>query len=111
MNCPNCGGAGCAQCQKPGMGMGKGRGMGERPTEETDTGFFDTKASTKSGKGVADIVDKVEGPNLPGQVQTQITKQEEAMRAAPADPLTDQNLPRKHKESVTDYFNRMREGN
>ena len=38
------------------MGMGKGRVKHFRPEEETDTSFFDTKASTKAGKGTADIV-------------------------------------------------------
>lgn len=117
MNCQACGGAGCDKCNGPpgmgmgmGMGMGAGRGEGLRPQEENETDFFDTKAATKAGKGSADIVGRVDGPNRKGDLQTELVEQEQAFRTQPADPMTDLHIPKKYQENVREYLDRLREG-
>jgi len=109
MVCPNCGGAGCKQCQG-GMGMGPGRGQGDRPEEETDTAFYQSRVRQKVGKGAASLVDLVDGPNVKGKVEQQIKEQYETARHQSADPLTGQRIPRKHRQHAKEYFDRFREG-
>lgn len=117
MGCQECQGMGCRACQggnnpmgRPGMGLGRGRGQGPRPEEKTDTGFYDTKANLKRGKGAAVVIGSVEGPNMKGQVQQEIQTEFEAARAAAEDPLTDQQLPRSYREHAKKYFDGLREG-
>ena len=117
MGCKECDGMGCRACQggnnpmgRPGMGLGRGRGQGPRPEEKTNTGFYDTKANLKRGKGAAVVVGSVEGPNMKGQVQQEIQTEFEAARAAAEDPLTDQQLPRSYREHAKKYFDGLREG-
>lgn len=113
MNCPHCGGFGCAACQgdKPGFGMGRGRGQGDRPEQNTDTDFYNAPEKGKIGKrGVADVVDLVPGPNLKGDVKDQIVEQYDTARTASTDPLTGRRIPRKHRQHALEYFNRFREG-
>jgi len=112
MNCQQCNGEGCGFCQgeKPGDGMGRGRGIGARPEQQTGTNFFDTKASVKVGRGSASVVGEVEGPNAREEVRQQIQEQFDSARHQPADPLTDQHMPRKHRQHALEYFDRLREG-
>lgn len=118
MNCQECDGAGCPSCRssgsnrlgRPEMGLGRGRGTGPRPEEKTNSGFFDTKARTKTGKGAAVVVGSVKGPNVKGQVQQQIQTEFEAAKAANEDPLTEQELPRAYREHAQKYFDSLREG-
>jgi hypothetical protein len=114
MNCPNCGGMGCGQCQgqgdKPGFGMGPGRGQGARPEAETDSNSYDTQVKQKVERGAADVVDLVEGPNAKGQVQTEIQQQLEAAQRGRTDPLTNRRMPKKHRQHAREYFDRFREG-
>lgn len=119
MNCKDCDGDGCPSCRggdgnsrvgPPGMGMGRGRGTGPRPEEKTNSGFFDTKAKTKTGKGAAVVVGSAEGPTMKGRVEQQIQTEFEAAEAADQDPLTDQQLPRTYREHAKKYFDGLREG-
>jgi hypothetical protein len=117
MNCKECDGVGCQACRgsgnragRPGMGLGRGRGTGPRPEEKTNSGFYDTKAKTKTGKGGAVVVGTAEGPNIKGQVDQQIQTEFEAAQAADEDPLTDQQLPRAYREHAKKYFDGLREG-
>ncbi|NUQ65228.1 MAG: hypothetical protein HUU20_22405 [Pirellulales bacterium] len=111
MNCPNCGGLGCEQCEgRPGFGMGKGRGQGDRPEAETDSNFYDTKPPLKTGPGAAFVVGEVNGPNLKGDVRQEIQEQIQAARQQETDPLTGQQMPRKHRQHAKEYFDSFREG-
>src|SRR5436190_8198051 len=74
MNCPNCQGAGCAMCQQNsdtdkiakrkgnGKGMNKGRGEGERPEEETDKSFYDTRVAADAKAGQSVRIGDASGP-------------------------------------------------
>jgi len=110
MNCPQCNGAGCEACQggdKPGDGLGRGRGMGFRPEEETDYATRDSHAPQKIGRGSASIVGFADGPNIKGNVHQEVKEALEAARAAESDPITSQRMPRKHRQQVQEYFDKL----
>ncbi|HUT94458.1 MAG TPA: hypothetical protein VMY37_33680 [Thermoguttaceae bacterium] len=112
MNCPQCNGMGCGACMgdKPGLGLGRGRGKGDRPEAEDDVDFIDTRPPMKIGPGAASLVGEVEGPNIRGNVQQELTQQFEAARAQTADPVTVQHLPRGYQDHALEYLDRLREG-
>lgn len=119
MNCRECDGEGCQACaggmrgnrgMRQGQGMGDGRGEGDRPEQETDDGFYDTKVKQKVTRGTAVVTDRIDGPNIRGEVQEQINQQFEQAQTAPPDPLTDQPLPRQQREHARRYFEALREG-
>jgi hypothetical protein len=111
MNCGQCGGQGCGACQgPPGVGMGMGQGKGDRPEEENQVGLYDTKVKQKIGPGSATIAGEVEGPNIKGNVLQQIEEQLESAKAESADPLTGQQMPKRHQEHTKEYFDRFRRG-
>lgn len=112
MTCPHCNGQGCGNCQGDGMGdgLGKGRGRGARPEQAEDVKHYDTRAAVKTGRGAASVVGEVDGPNIRGDVQQQMQQQLESARREAADPLTDQHMPRKHRQHAQEYFDRLREG-
>jgi len=111
MNCPLCGGMGCEACMGlPGVGLGKGRGKGDRPEAEDDVDFIDTRPPMKVGPGSMSIVGEVEGPNIRGNVQQELSEQFEAARVEKADPVTVQHLPRGYQDHALEYLDRLREG-
>ncbi|MDI9445639.1 MAG: hypothetical protein QM844_15835 [Planctomycetota bacterium] len=112
INCAQCGGVGCAACQgdRPGMGMGPGQGSGDRPEEKTETGFYDTRVKQKIGTGSATIIGQADGPNVKGRVLQEIEEQLQSARSESADPITGQQIPRRHQDHTRDYFNRFRNG-
>ena len=112
MNCPMCGGAGCQACQgdKPGFGMGRGRGQGDRPEADSETSAYDSQVRQRIGAGAADVVDLVDGPNVKGNVEQQIKEQFDSVKHVSADPQTDRNIPRQHRQQAREYFDRLREG-
>lgn len=118
MACKDCNGEGCAACRgrfgkqgnRPGNGLGRGQGEGDRPEEETRTGFYDTKVKQQIGRGAATMTDRVDGPNIKGRVEQEIQSQFESVRGGAADPLADTKLPRGYKEHARTYFDTLREG-
>lgn len=110
MTCPHCNGQGCGACQGEGDGLGSGRGKGARPEQAEDVKHYNTRASVKTGRGAASVVGEVDGPNIRGDVQQQMQQQFESARREAADPLTDQHMPRKHRQHAQEYFDRLREG-
>jgi len=114
MNCPHCNGAGCCVCQGDelgdGRGRGRGRGKGARPEAAGDVKYYDTKAAVKTGKGAASVVGEVDGPNRRDDVRHEIQEQFDSARREAADPLTDQHMPRKHRQHAREYFDQLREG-
>ncbi|KKK56910.1 hypothetical protein LCGC14_3059790, partial [marine sediment metagenome] len=108
MNCQKCGGMGCGACmgEKPGFGLGRGRGQGDRPEAETDTSTYDSQVRQKLGRGAADVVDLVEGPNVKGQVQEEIKQQFDTQQRAMTDPLSGRRLPKPYQRQAREYFDR-----
>jgi hypothetical protein len=122
MKCPNCQGEGCAQCQgkgdgdklsksdKPGKGMGKGRGQGERPEEETDKSFYDTRVAADPKAGQSVRIGDASGPNKAGKTQEAIKEEIRASLAKEPDALEDVTLPRDQRENAKQYFEKLRKG-
>ncbi|MFO0870668.1 MAG: hypothetical protein U0935_17200 [Pirellulales bacterium] len=127
MNCKECQGQGCQQCQgkngqsggrqmsgsqrgQPGRGLGKGRGAGERPEEDVDGRFYDTRARTKLRKGEAVRTGFADGPNVAGKsVDTVRQEVAESLQSDP-DALPDQVLTRSQREQARQFFEGVGKG-
>jgi hypothetical protein len=94
----------------PGMGMGEGQGRGDRPEEETNSGFYDSKVAAKPERGKMVVIGTARGPNVAGQAREEIKEALEAARSEDADPLTGLRLPRTQREQARQYFDAVREG-
>ncbi len=131
MKCENCNGEGCKHCQgggdqmadddgegqgkkdskMAGKGMGKGRGQGERPEEETDSKFYDTKVNADPKKGQSVRIGDAEGKNAKGQANIDIVKNEIATEPGrEADASDDTALSRDLKKHAKEYFEKFRKG-
>jgi uncharacterized coiled-coil DUF342 family protein len=111
MVCPFCGGEGCDKCNgKPGMGLGKGKGDGERPEAKTKTSTYDSHVKQKVGPGTARVVDLVDGPNIKGNVESQIQEEFDSTRRGSTDPSTGRQRPKKLSQHAREYFDNLREG-
>jgi hypothetical protein len=122
MNCPNCQGAGCAQCQgngeadklaknsKQGKGMNRGRGIGDRPEEETDKSFYDTRVGADPKAGQSVRIGDASGPNKAGKTLETIKEEIRSSLAKEPDALEDVTLPRDQRENAKQYFERLRKG-
>ncbi|MGB7343359.1 MAG: hypothetical protein WBD20_04060 [Pirellulaceae bacterium] len=123
MNCKNCGGAGCQQCQGNGQfgmgngqgegegnGLGRGNGSGDRPEEEGDTNTYETQVRGNVKKGKAIIAGFADGPNKKGVSREELNSMIQGAIAEDAKALDNENLPRTEQEHATDYFNKLREG-
>ena len=115
MNCQQCNGMGCGACNggmgmdgPAGIGMGKGRGKGDRPEDETDTGFYDSKAKADPARGQAVVVGEVRGPNTAGDARVEIQQQIEAFTRSGGDPLTGKRLPKAQLDHVQEYFKALK---
>jgi hypothetical protein len=131
MNCKQCGGKGCGQCQgggnqmgnkmgmgqgqgkdgkQGGMGLGAGQGQGARPDAEVDADFVPSHVRQKLGPGEAVVAGQVEGPLVKGDVEQKIQEEFEATKRGATDPLTNRRIPRGHRQHVREYFERFKEG-
>jgi tetratricopeptide (TPR) repeat protein len=113
MSCEHCGGAGCSYCQgepRETERGGLGRAWGKRPEQKSGTSLYDSQVRQKLGPGSSTVAGWVDGPNVKGNVQQQIQQQVEAARQGALDSLTDQQMPREHRQHAREYFDRVREG-
>lgn len=114
MNCKQCGGAGCAHCQKGGQGNGStpGHGVGhdKKPGDDLATSTYDTSVRQKVKPGGGVVVGEVNGPTSKGGIEQEIQSQFEEVGSAAEDPLTGQRLPRGYREHAQKYFDSLREG-
>ena len=132
MNCGKCQGAGCQECQsqgkgkgqgqgqkgqgfssqrgQPGRGLGKGRGAGDRPEEDVDGKFYDTRAKTKVKAGEAVRTGFADGPNIAGKSVASVRQEVvESLRTDP-DALPDQSLTRSQREQARQFFEGLGKG-
>ena len=133
MKCDQCGGAGCKACEgsgKEGMegvgegegkgkgknkngkgkGLGEGQGTGERPEEETDKSFYDTKVNADAKAGEAVRVGDAGGNNIAGRSKESVKEAVVGALAKEPDALEDVNLPRDQREHAKQYFDKFRKG-
>jgi len=90
-------------------GRGRGQGEGFRPEQEEDTNAYDTRVNQQVTPGSATVTDLVDGPNVAGQIQQEITEQLDEVERGTASPLTTQRLPRPYREQTKGYFDALRE--
>ncbi len=122
LNCPNCQGAGCEQCQGEGGlggqgkgdgdgdGMGEGQGHGERPEEQTDTGTYESQVRGKPQPGEVVRGGDADGPNVVGRSVQEVRQAIEAKAQSTDDPQVNVKLPRNQRDHAKQYFERFREG-
>jgi len=134
MKCEQCGGAGCKACEgsgkegegkdgegkdgkgkngknsKGGKGLGKGIGRGERPEEETDRSFYDTKVNADAKAGEAVRIGDAAGKNVSGKSKEAVKEAIQGALAKDPDALEDVNLPRDQREHAKQYFDKFRKG-
>jgi uncharacterized protein YunC (DUF1805 family) len=132
MKCDQCGGAGCKACEgngdkegdgkdgkdgkgKKGKGKGKnakggGQGEGERPEEETDKSFYDTKVNAEAKAGESVRVGDAGGNNVSGKSKEAVKEAIQGSLAKDPDALEDVNLPRDQREHAKQYFEKFRKG-
>jgi hypothetical protein len=133
MKCDQCDGAGCKACEgsgkegkegegegegkgkgnsknKGGKGLGKGIGTGERPEEETDKSFYDTKVNADAKAGEAVRVGDANGKNIAGRSKESVKEAVVGALAKEPDALEDVNLPRDQREHAKQYFDKFRKG-
>jgi len=111
MVCPFCGGAGCEKCNGlPASGLSKGQGVGERPEAKTKTSSYDSHVKQKVGQGTARVVDLVDGPNIKGNVESQIQEEFDSTRRGSPDPSSGRQIPKKLSQHAREYFDNLREG-
>lgn len=131
--CSECDGEGCSQCQgdgdraavvatgsigsksgsssgRPGPGpSGAAEGAyGERPEAKTDTQTVDARFDPNIRKGQSVVVGEADGPNARGVAGQKIRTAGEAQDRRDADPLAEQRLPRRERDRLREYFDRLR---
>lgn len=98
------------QGEIPGMGMGEGQGRGDRPEEQTDKRFYDSKVKANLRKGQMAIVGNVRGPNKPGEALEAIKEAMAASSTSEENPLTNVTMPKAQLEQAQQYFDSLRVG-
>ncbi len=93
-----------------GRGMGKGRGAGERPEEDVDGKFYDSRAKTKLKAGEAVRTGFADGPNIAGKSVDSVRQEVvESLKSDP-DALPDQVLTRSQREQARQFFEGLGKG-
>jgi hypothetical protein len=130
MKCDKCGGAGCKECQGKGMsdksslgksmnrgkgrgrgdGLGEGKGQGDRPEEETDKKFYDTRVAGDPKRGQTVRVGDASGPNIAGKTSASVRQEMSKAVGQEADALNEVSLPRDQRQHAKQYFERLRKG-
>jgi uncharacterized coiled-coil DUF342 family protein len=116
MACKQCSGTGCSSCMGsmsasiPGKGMGEGQGAGERPEEEDQVDFFDSRVRDSMRMGETVYAGKVGGENRKGSTQVEVQAAVVASMSTEPEPLDDTPLPKMQRDHTRDYFNSLREG-
>lgn len=116
MACKQCNGAGCSSCMGsmpgkiPGNGLGQGRGAGDRPEEEDQVDFFDSRVRDQMKMGETVYGGKVGGENRKGISQIEIQDAVLTSMSEEPEPLDDTPLPKAQHDHARDYFNSIRDG-
>jgi len=126
MKCQNCQGQGCAECEgnkdgdgkgkgknkgkNGGKGLGEGQGEGDRPEEQTDKKFYDTRVAADPKPGESVRIGDAGGPNKAGKTLEAVKQEIQAALAKEPDALEDVTLPRDQRENAKQYFDKIRKG-
>lgn len=116
MMCKACNGMGCSKCmgsmpgKMMGRGMGEGKGSGDRPEEETDADFIDSRVREQMKQGETVYGGKVGGENRKGTSKADVQEAVLTSLSEEPEPLDDTPLPRTQRDHTREYFNAIREG-
>ena len=127
MNCDQCKGAGCKACEgngkngRQGQGMGKGEGIGDglgegqgkgdRPEEETDSKFYDSRVAGDPKSGESVRIGDAGGKNIAGKTVIEVREEiQESIKKRESDPILEQALPRDQRENARQFFERFNKG-
>ncbi len=103
-------GAGKMPSEIPGSGLGEGRGAGDRPIEETDVGYYDSRIREQMKQGETVYGGKVGGENRKGTSKAEVQEAVLTALTEEPEPLENQALPRNQRDHTREYFNALREG-
>ncbi len=93
-----------------GSGLGDGQGQGDRPEEEDDVDFYDSRQRDQMRVGETVYGGKVGGANKKGTTQVEVQEIVLSAMSEEPDPLDDTPLPKFQSEHTRSYFNAVREG-
>jgi hypothetical protein len=119
MNCDQCDGEGCPSCVggynpfgSPGSGdgLGEGQGYGDRPEQETEASYYESRLRAKPKPGEAVRIGDAFGPNQSGMSLQDVKDAIESELSKKDDPLSDQRLPRSQQDHVRQYYQRLGQG-
>lgn len=125
MNCEQCKGAGCKACagngNRPGRGMGEGdgigdglgegQGKGDRPEEEGDTKFYDSRVAGDPKAGESVRIGDAGGKNIAGKTVIEVREEiQESISKRESDPIIEQALPRDQRENARQFFEQFNKG-
>lgn len=125
MNCEQCKGAGCKACEGNGSkrgkgdgkgngigdGLGEGQGKGNRPEEETDSNFFDSRVAGDPKAGESVRIGDAGGKNIAGKTVIEVRQEvQESLKKRESDPILEQALPRDQRENARQFFERFNKG-
>jgi len=96
------------QAGNGGLKPGVGRGPGLGPENEATGSFFDTRVRQQVGEGKAVITDRIDGPNVKGQVQQEVKAGISSASREESDPLEGVRLPRAQRDHAREYFDSFR---
>jgi len=91
---------------KAGVGHVPGGVRGAKP----DVALHNSQVRANVGKGSMKVGGYLDGPNRKGDVGEVIHEQVEAVKHGQTDPLTNQQMPRRHRDHAQEYIERLREG-
>ncbi|HLA85426.1 MAG TPA: hypothetical protein VJL29_11585 [Thermoguttaceae bacterium] len=101
------------EVNKSGHGLKAGYGHlpGGAHGKEADATFHNSQVrSSDVRKGSMTVAGYLDGPNRKDAVGEAIHEQFEAVKQGQADPLTDQQMPKSHRQNAQEYLERLREG-
>jgi hypothetical protein len=124
MKCDECQGKGCKACDAKGKrngkgdkggegtgdGLGEGRGQGNRPEEENDVKFYESRVKGNVKKGESVRIGEAGGPNVAGKSREEIKEAVISSLSREPDALQDGTLTREQREHAKQYFQKLRKG-
>ncbi len=100
---------GQGQGEGEGDGLGEGAGRGDRPEEEDDVDFYDSRQRDKMRLGETVMGGKVGGANKKGATQYEVQQAVLSSMSEEPEALNDVPLPRTQRDHTRSYFDSIRE--
>ncbi len=103
--------AGMGQRPGNGNGLGRGRGQGDRPESQDNVASYNSKVKAEMGKGKAVVEGFAKpGKQMKGDSLLEIQGTVEASAREQSEALSTQKIPNSVKKHVSQYFDKVRQG-